>query len=106
MIEDDDLLFNDDDDETNVNDKTSLKSDLQAWKLLIVDDDPEVHQITKLSLVNFKFENRGLEFLQAYSAEEALKIIQSTPDIALTLLDVVMETEHAGLELVEKSVHN
>jgi PAS domain S-box-containing protein len=101
MIEDDGLLFNDD--ESDESDELApLASDLPAWKLLIVDDDPEVHQITKLSLVNFKFEDRGLQFLQAYSADEALAIIQSTPDIALTLLDVVMETEHAGLELVEK----
>jgi len=102
MIEDDGLLFVDDDSDGDEHDETLLDGDLQAWKLLIVDDDPEVHQITKLALVNFKFENRGLEFLQAYSANEALDIIQSTPDIALTLLDVVMETEHAGLELVEK----
>ncbi len=69
---------------------------------MIVDDEPEVHQITELTLANFNFENRGLEYLHAYSAEEALPIIRDNPDIALTLLDVVMESNHAGLDLVHK----
>lgn len=99
MIDEDCLLFDDDDE----SDKTLLfDHGLESWKLLIVDDDPEVHQITKLALVNFNFEHKRLDFLHAYGAAEAFNIIQATPDIALTLLDVVMETEHAGLDLVEK----
>ncbi len=71
-----------------------------TWKLLIVDDEPEVHQITLLALEGFRFENKTLEFLHAYSAGEAIPLIEANPDIALMLLDVVMETEHAGLDLV------
>jgi len=70
------------------------------WKLLIVDDEPDVHALTKLLLRNFTYRERGLEFLSAHSATEARPILERNPDIALILLDVVMETEHAGIELV------
>ena len=71
------------------------------WKLLIVDDEVEVHQVTELALADFRFAGRGLEFLHAYSAAEARRILGETADIAVVLLDVVMESEHAGLEVVE-----
>jgi CheY-like chemotaxis protein len=69
------------------------------WKVLLVDDEPSIHSVTKLALENFKFDEQGLEFLSAYSAEEAKGILAVERDIAVILLDVVMETEHAGLEL-------
>jgi CheY-like chemotaxis protein len=71
----------------------------EAWKLLIVDDEEEVHSITRMVLEGFEFEGRGLEFLSAYSAEEGRRMFQEHPDIAVVLLDVVMETPLAGLEL-------
>lgn len=72
-----------------------------AWKLLIVDDEEEVHSITRMVLDGFLFEGCGLEFLSAFSAKEARDIISRTPDIAVILLDVVMETPHAGLDLAK-----
>jgi response regulator RpfG family c-di-GMP phosphodiesterase len=71
-----------------------------GWKILIVDDEPEVHQVTRLVLGSFRFESRGLEFLSAYSAAEARERMREHPDVAVILLDVVMETEHAGLDVV------
>lgn len=70
------------------------------WKILIVDDDKDVHTITRLALKNFAFEGRGLNFFHAYSAIEAKQILQQQTDIALIILDVVMESDHAGLKLV------
>ena len=72
------------------------------WKILIADDEPEVHQVTRLVLGGFSFEARPLEFLSAYSADETFEMLRQQPDIAVLLLDVVMETEHAGLDLVRK----
>lgn len=71
-----------------------------AWKVLIVDDEPEVHQVTRLVLGNFRFADRPLELVSAYTSAEAEKLLRENPDIAVILLDVVMETEQAGLELV------
>ncbi|HET9484381.1 MAG TPA: DUF3369 domain-containing protein [Xanthomonadales bacterium] len=70
------------------------------WKLLIVDDEPEVHQVTRLVLSSFRFEQRPIEFLSAHSAEQARAMLRDQPDIAVMLLDVVMETDQAGLDLV------
>lgn len=74
---------------------------IPGWKVLIVDDEPEMHNITKLALGDFSFENKGLELLSAYSGDEAKRVIQEHPDIALIYLDVVMETDDAGLLLVK-----
>jgi len=80
-----------------------------AWKILIIDDEPDIHKITQLSLNDFEFAGRGVEFLNAYSAEEAKVILQKYDDIAIALVDVVMENEHAGLDLVKyirEELHN
>ncbi len=71
-----------------------------AWRVLIVDDEPEVHDITRLVLSGFRFENRPLTFLSATSGEQAREILRLNPDIAVMLLDVVMEHERAGLDVV------
>jgi response regulator RpfG family c-di-GMP phosphodiesterase len=72
---------------------------LTTWKLLIVDDEEDVHSITRMVLDGFEFESGRLEFLSAFSAEEGRKVMVANPDVAVMLLDVVMETPHAGLEL-------
>jgi response regulator RpfG family c-di-GMP phosphodiesterase len=72
-----------------------------GWKLLIVDDEEEVHVITKMVLEGLSFSGRGLTFLSAYSAAQAREILREHGDIAVILLDVVMETGQAGLELIE-----
>jgi response regulator RpfG family c-di-GMP phosphodiesterase len=72
-----------------------------GWKVLLVDDEPEVHEVTRLVLGNFRFEDRPLEILSAMTAEEAKEYLAEHGDIALVLLDVVMESDQAGLKLVE-----
>ena len=76
-------------------------SSASSWKVLVVDDEPEVHTITKLTLDDFVLDGRELTFISAYSGTEARELLKEHPDTALILLDVVMETEHAGLELVD-----
>ena len=71
------------------------------WKILIIDDEPGIHEVTQMSLKNFEFGGRGLEFLNAYSASQAKEILSQNNDIAVALVDVVMENEHAGLDLVK-----
>lgn len=73
---------------------------VEAWQILVVDDDPEVLAVTRLCLRDFRFANRPVVLLDADSAAAARAVLRSAPNIALILLDVVMETEHAGLDLV------
>lgn len=92
---DDQILIIDDDD-------LPLQEQQQAgWKVMIVDDEPEVHRITKITLSKFEFDNKPIEFLHAYSAAKAKELLAKTPDVALLLLDVVMEVDHAGLDVVK-----
>lgn len=70
-----------------------------GWKVVIVDDDPGIHDVTKLSLSGFEFAGRKLHFISCYSGAEAKRTLADNPDTALVLLDVVMETDHAGLEV-------
>ncbi len=90
-----------DDEEICFAEETESSQPQKSWKILIVDDDLEVHQVTRLALSDFTFEDRSLAFISAYSAQEAKHLIQAHSDIAIVLLDVVMESENAGLHLVK-----
>ncbi|RNL63505.1 sensor histidine kinase [Zhongshania marina] len=71
----------------------------KTWKILIVDDEEEIHVVTRLALHDFNFGGRHLEFVSAYSGQQARTLIKENPDTAIILLDVVMETDDAGLEV-------
>jgi len=71
------------------------------WKILIVDDDQEIHAVTKMALADVIISGRQLEFFHAYSGSEALDRLTEHDDIAMVLLDVVMETDDAGLKVAQ-----
>ncbi|EPJ44162.1 MAG: hypothetical protein OFPII_37360 [Osedax symbiont Rs1] len=71
---------------------------VMPWKVLIVDDDEGVHTITKSVLKNQVIDGRGIEFYSAFSGAEAIEVLSNISDIAVIFLDVVMETNEAGLE--------
>ncbi len=73
---------------------------MPTWKVAVIDDDPAVHEGTRFALYDYKLGGQGLEILSAHSAREGRKLLADHPDIAVVLLDVVMETETAGLDLV------
>jgi len=96
-------LFADDGDELLLLDDTpdaDEASNIKPWRILVADDEPEVHSVTKLALSGFRFDDRPLELLHAYSGLEARQVLKDEHDIALALLDVVMETDDAGLQVV------
>jgi len=70
------------------------------WKVLIVDDEVDIHAMTRLALNDFEFAGRKLQIFQALSGIEAQKILATEPEIAAAFIDVVMETDDAGLQLV------
>lgn len=97
-VEDELLIFDDTLDDDQV---AQLYQGTEPWKVLIVDDEPEVHQVTMLALQRLMYNGRELRFLSAYSARDAEVLMAAHPDIAIALLDVVMETNQAGLSLVK-----
>lgn len=76
-----------------------------AWKLLIVDDDVEVHEATRFAIHNMRISGRPLQLINAHSATEAAGILEVEREIAVILLDVVMESPNAGLDLVQRIRH-
>ncbi len=78
-----------------------LNTELEPYKVIISDDDIDIHQLTKIVLKDFTFEDRSLCFISGYSGEETKQLIASNPDTALILLDVVMETDDAGLNVIK-----
>ncbi len=72
-----------------------------VWRLMVIDDEPDVHRATTFALAGVKILGRSLQFLHAYSASEATQMLRAEQDIAVVLLDVVMEREDAGLALVK-----
>jgi diguanylate cyclase len=99
MADDDELQFTDDD----VPDGASLaleRAHVASWRVLIVDDDPDVHAATEFALRDVLVLDRPLQFFHANSAASAQALLQQEPDIAVIVLDVVMEQDDAGLRLV------
>ncbi|CAL8977954.1 3'3'-cGAMP-specific phosphodiesterase 2 [Rhodoplanes serenus] len=71
------------------------------WKIMVVDDEPAVHDGTRFALADYTLNGQGLEIVSAYSAEEGRAMLRAHPDTAVILLDVIMETDTAGLDLVD-----
>lgn len=94
---DDDILFIDDHVEQ---DKITFEKN-EGWKILIVDDEVEVHRVTKMVLDEIYFESRPLELISAFSGKEAEELLLLHDNIAVVLLDVVMEEEDSGLQVIK-----
>lgn len=84
FLNDDEVIFEDE--------------NVKPWNILIVDDEPDVHNATKFSLAMIKIKGRPLYFLDAYTGKEAKQIVEERDDIDLMLLDAIMETPTAGLD--------
>ncbi|NOX35799.1 MAG: DUF3369 domain-containing protein [Deltaproteobacteria bacterium] len=98
-ILEDHLVFAEENDELIC--KEGSKDKKNSWKILIVDDEEEVHEITRITLRGYLFEDKGVELLSAYCEKDVKIILKKEPDVALILLDVVMEQDDTGLFLVE-----
>jgi response regulator RpfG family c-di-GMP phosphodiesterase len=95
MSNKDELLFADE----NIEEKIVTQ---QGWKILIADDEPDVHAVTRMVLSDLHFEGKGVIFQSAYSRAETLEMLKKNNDIALILLDVVMEEDDSGLKIVKQ----
>ena len=110
--EDDELVLADEDDEPQPikeessefiesNKSVVLNPKATVWKVMIVDDENEIHEVTQLALEGFSFQGKPINFISAYSGEEAKSLLNTHPDIALIFLDVVMEENDTGLQVAK-----
>ncbi|NNE63685.1 MAG: response regulator, partial [Gammaproteobacteria bacterium] len=102
LTNDSDFLFSNQIESGHNQEPPELDTNQPGWKLMVIDDDEAVHQVTRMVLEDFKFENQGLSIIHGYSAEDAKRLLAEHPDTAILMLDVVMETDHAGLELIPR----
>lgn len=105
LFADEDNLFADDnegglfaDEESRESTDTSSED---AWKVMIVDDEEEIHTVTRFALSDYEYKGKRLEFLDAYTGAEAQTLLTQHNNVAVMLLDVVMETSDAGLQTVK-----
>ncbi len=96
MMDDNDVLHLVDDEPG-----TPVEQGSKVWTIAVIDDDPAVHEGTRFALYDYSLHGQGLRILSAYSAAEGRALLERERDIAVVLLDVVMETDSAGLELVD-----
>lgn len=93
----DDLLFADEDKDVHAGDATDHAL---PWKVMVIDDDDGVHSSTRFALERVQVDGRPIEIIDLYSADEARNYLLQHHDVALALVDVVMESDHAGLDFV------
>ncbi|BEP28101.1 DUF3369 domain-containing protein [Helicovermis profundi] len=92
-----DLFFLEEDSDITLSENLS-----NPWKIIIADDEEEVHVMTKMVLKKFFFEGRPLKLISAYSGKETIEAMIENDDVAMIILDVVMETENSGLDVVRE----
>jgi CheY-like chemotaxis protein len=96
MMDDNDVLHLIDDEP-----QAAAVEGARTWTIAVIDDDPAVHEGTRFALYDYSLHGQGLRILSAYSASEGKALLERERDIAVVLLDVVMETDSAGLDLVD-----
>ena len=94
--DDDELEFLDDSELVDA----PIDAHVRPWRILVVDDDADVHKATELAMQGLRIEGVPMQFLHARSAQEAREMLATETDLAVALLDVVMESDDAGLKLV------
>src|SRR5262245_11082747 len=79
----------------------------KEWPILLVDDDPDVLKVSTLAMKAFQVDGCPIKLYTAKSKAEAVNLLSTTLGgqffayIAVAFIDVVMETDTAGLELCE-----
>ncbi|HLI03230.1 MAG TPA: response regulator, partial [Terracidiphilus sp.] len=68
---------------------------LTGRKVLVVDDD-----VRNIFAVSSVLERRGMQVLSAGTGREAIQIVESTPDLAIVLIDIMMP-EMDGYETIQ-----
>ncbi|MBF8272683.1 MAG: family 3 adenylate cyclase [Magnetococcales bacterium] len=99
--DDNEIFFADEEDPCVQCPEENADAEIFPWKIMIVDDEIALHQVTQLALESVIFDGRPLVFISAFTGKEAQDLLVQHPDTALIFLDVVMESEDAGLKVAE-----
>jgi signal transduction histidine kinase len=78
-----------------------MEEDLMNWKVLVADDDLSIHGMIEMILEGLELDGFPVEILHAYSETETLNILDKQKDIAIILLDMVMENVDSGTRIAQ-----
>jgi len=70
------------------------------WKILVVDDEPSVLEVTRMILQDLVFMDRPIELIMAEDEDQARQILDKESNLAVIILDVVMRQDNGGLQLI------
>ena len=99
-VPNDDDLLPDDDDQAATAVPTRRESRRPPWKVLIVDDDHDMRAVSLLALHGLTVDDVAVDIIGIESAEAGRRYLRSHSDVAVAIVDVVMESETAGLDLI------
>lgn len=71
------------------------------WRILVVDDEPDVYAVLEMALGGERVEGRPLELTWSSSGAAARGRLQAGEAYDLLLVDIVMEHASAGLDLIQ-----
>jgi CheY-like chemotaxis protein len=71
---------------------------VEPIRVLVADDEPDVLAVTRLSLRGMRHGGRPVELIPVTTGAGTVAAMRADPGIAVILLDVVMETDSAGLD--------
>ncbi len=69
--------------------------------VLIVDDEADIQLICRMNLKRLHYQGQTIQLATASSAAEAIAYMQTHPETWVILMDIVMESNHAGLDAIE-----
>ena len=79
----------------------SSSTNSDKWKILITDDQEFIHVMIKHYLSDYQFQGKCLEYIDAFSGNEAIQKLDEHSDIAVIILDVMLEEQDTGFKMVQ-----
>ncbi|QID19220.1 EAL domain-containing protein [Nitrogeniibacter mangrovi] len=73
----------------------------RPWRILSADDDLDFRQALSFAVRDMRILGRPVELITVASLSEAARLLARDRDFAVILVDVVMETDDAGIRLVK-----
>ncbi len=80
----------------------SIRDNQLPWKIIISDDEEEVHAVTRMVLHDYSYDGRPLKFMSAFTEDQTVTLMKENPDTAVLLIDVVMDRDDSGLNVVKR----
>src|SRR5256885_11276571 len=77
---------------------------MQSWNILLVDDEPDVHEVTRLALKHRRWRKRPFELTSLMSMRDAIALFETQkPSFQVAIVDVVWDKRVWGFAIWDSS---